>query len=282
MAYPTDSININRTTTIQLPSEVSAEILAGVEGQSAVMQLARRIEVPGRGLAIPVVTGDPVAAMVAETAEKPVSNSQLSTKTMRPQKFAVIELFSDEFRRDVPALYDELIRRLPGAIAKAFDQAVFAGTGAVTGFDRLSGVDTITAGADPSVDVKAAMLAVAANDGEVSGFAVGNSYYANMITTVDGIGHPLYQPSFDDKAVGLVYGSPVVKSAAVPMMFAGDWSAAMYGIVDGINIAYSADATVNDGTNQINLWQRNMFAVRVEAEIGFVADTEKFVQVVNA
>lgn len=274
-------IDINRTT-IELPAEVSAEILAGVEGQSAVMQLARRIEVPGRGLAIPVVTGDPVAAMVAETDEKPVSNSQLTTKTMRPQKFAVIELFSDEFRRDVPALYDELIRRLPGAIAKAFDQAVFADTGAVTGFDRLSGVGTIKAGADPSADVKAAMLAVAAKDGEVSGFAVGNSYYANMITAVDGIGHPLYQPSFDDKAVGLVYGSPVVKSAAVPLMFAGDWSAAMYGIVDGINIAYSADATVSDGKNQVNLWQRNMFGVRVEAEIGFVADTEKFVRVVSA
>ena len=280
MAYPTDSININRTTTIQLPSEVSAEILAGVEGSSAVMQLARKIEVPGRGLTIPVVTGDPVAEMVAETAEKPVSNSTLNTKLMKPQKFAVIELFSDEFRRDASALYDELIRRLPGAIAKAFDAQVFAGT-AVSGFDVLTGVDTVTAGDTPADDVKAAMLAVAAENGEVNGFAVSPAYYVSMVTAVDGINRPLFTPGFESNQLGLVYGSPVAKSEAVNLMFAGDWAKAMYGIVDGINISYSADATVNDGTNQINLWQRNMFAVRVEAEIGFVADTEKFVQVVS-
>lgn len=280
MAYPTDSININRTTTIQLPSEVSAEILAGVEGSSAVMQLARKIEVPGRGLTIPVVTGDPVAEMVAETAEKPVNNSTLSTKLMKPQKFAVIELFSDEFRRDASALYDELIRRLPGAIAKAFDAQVFTGS-AVSGFDVLTGVDTVTAGDTPADDVKAAMLAVAAENGEVNGFAVSPAYYVNMVTAVDGINRPLFTPGFESNQLGLVYGSPVAKSEAVNLMFAGDWAKAMYGIVDGINISYSADATVNDGTNQINLWQRNMFAVRVEAEIGFVADTEKFVKVVS-
>ena len=61
--------------------------------------------------------------------------------------------------------------------------------------------------------------------------------------------------------------------------FAGDWTQARYGIVDGINIAISDQATINDGTNQINLWQRNMFAVRVEAEVGFVvADDDAFVK----
>ena len=67
--------------------------------------------------------------------------------------------------------------------------------------------------------------------------------------------------------------------ALLPFTQAAQWQALLvlslffsltYGIVDGINIAISDQATINDGTNQINLWQRNMFAVRVEAEVGFV------------
>jgi len=47
-------------------------------------------------------------------------------------------------------------------------------------------------------------------------------------------------------------------------------------------MSISEEATVNDGTNQINLWQRNMFAVRVEAELGFVvSNTNAFVKLTD-
>ena len=55
------SININRTTTISLPGQVSAEILQKTQGASAVMALARQIPLPGLGTTIPVITGDPEA-----------------------------------------------------------------------------------------------------------------------------------------------------------------------------------------------------------------------------
>ena len=59
--------------------------------------------------------------------------------------------------------------------------------------------------------------------------------------------------------------------------FAGDWSQAMYGIVEGVKIDYSSDATLDLGSgNVINLFQQNMFAVRAEIEIGFRADTSVF------
>ena len=76
------------------------------------MRLAQRIDLPGSGLVIPVITGDPVADFVAETAEKPVSEATLSSKNMKGYKIAVIELFSNEFRRDLPRVYEELVRRL--------------------------------------------------------------------------------------------------------------------------------------------------------------------------
>jgi hypothetical protein len=66
------------------------------------------------------------------------------------------------------------------------------------------------------------------------------------------------------------------------LAIAGDWAgSAFWGQVGGINISVADQATITDtdGTTQINLWQRNMFAVRVEVELGFaVKDDDRFVK----
>ena len=64
---------------------------------------------------------------------------------------------------------------------------------------------------------------------------------------------------------------------------AGDWSQAVWGSVEGIKIKFSDQATITKGDSQINLWQRNMFAVLVEAELGFrVADVNRFAKLTQA
>ena len=124
MAITGSGIPTNRTN-IQLPNDVSAEILQKTQEGSMVMQLARQIALPGRGVQIPVIAGDPEAAWVAETGVKPVSNPTLDKKIMQAHKLAVIVPFSDEFRRDAASLYDALIARLPGVLAKKFDESGF-------------------------------------------------------------------------------------------------------------------------------------------------------------
>ena len=69
--------DINRTTSIALPGEVSSEILQKTQESSAVMSLAQQIKLPGLGVTIPVITGDPEAAWVAETEKKPVKRGTL-------------------------------------------------------------------------------------------------------------------------------------------------------------------------------------------------------------
>ena len=45
--------DINRTTnSMALPSEISSEILQKTQQESAIMRLARRIELPGRGVTL--------------------------------------------------------------------------------------------------------------------------------------------------------------------------------------------------------------------------------------
>lgn len=283
MALATNPIDINRGTNgITLPADIASEILAKTQHESAVMRLATPITLPGRGLAIPVVLGDPVAQIVGETAEKPVSNATFATKTMQPKKFAVIELFSNEFKRDLPALYDALVDRLPGSIAKAFDNQVFNGT-ALAGFDSLAAAPAVQRGATDTIAdvVTAGMMTVAGNGFRVDGFAASPLYETELITATDNNGRPLFMNDFaNDDYVGRVFGQPVAETDAITTMYGGDWGMAKYGIVDGINIKISEEATINDGTNQINLFQRNMFAVLIEAELGFVcADDDAFFRV---
>ena len=60
MALSTTKAGINRTASnIVLPQTVASEVLSNVQEGSAVMQLARRQTIPGTGVKINVITGDP-------------------------------------------------------------------------------------------------------------------------------------------------------------------------------------------------------------------------------
>ena len=286
-------ISTNRTN-ITLPTDISAEILQKTQEQSAVMSLARQIQLPGRGLTIPVITSDPEAAWVDETAAKPVSNPGLSTKIMQAYKLAVIVPFSDEFARDLGSLYDALVQRLPLALAAKFDATVFHGTAPGSNFDTFAGVTAQTiSGTGNSVykALVAADTAIASAGGILNGFALSPQAKGELLGAVDSTGRPLFVNSVADGVVPRLIGAPAhyakaaykdgtSGSGATPdvLGFAGDWTQALYGTVEGIKIDMSNQASLPIGTSNamISLWQNNMFAVRAEIEVGFRADTSVF------
>lgn len=276
--------DINRTTTITLPSEVSGEILQKTQEESAIMRLARQVTLPGRGLTIPVITGDPTAAWVAETAAKPVSNATLNTKLMQAYKIAVIETFSKEFVRDAAALYDALVSRLPGALAAVFDSTVIGGTPVPgSNFDTLAGCTQQAIDTDAYAGLVAADTDIAVNGGVLNGFAFSAQGRGILLSAVDGSKRPLFLASANEGVVNRVLGVPTyfnkaLYKAGTPNVVgvAGDWTQAMYGTVEGVEIAFTDTATLTAGNATINLWQQNMVAVRAEIEVGFRADTNVF------
>ncbi len=294
-------VDINRGTTgVNLPPDVAGEIWGGIVEQSAVMRAARQINLPGSGVSIPLITGDAAAAWVDETDEKPVSRATLGNKTMTPYTLAVIEPFSNQFRRDLPALYNELVRRLPFALAKTFDATVFGATTAPgANFDTLAGSPQMSVDSTGTFgDVAAIVNAVAAAGGDLSAWLATPALHGLLLTTVDGNGRQIFVPDASTSQVGSVFGAPVFKTrATMPTNMtgaAGDFSgSAVYGTVEGVQISISDSASITDGTvevgagetavdipNVINLWQRNMFAVRAEIEVGFrVRDEDHFVRV---
>lgn len=300
-------INTNRTS-ITLPNEVSSMIIQGTQEASAIMQLATQINLPGTGLTIPMITGDPEAGWVAETAAKPVSNPSLSTKTMTPYKLAVIVPFSDEFARDYNALYDALVARIPGALAKKFDATVFNGSAPGSGFEVLTGateqsIDVVGSAGGFYAALVAADTDIATHDGSLNGFAFSPQARGEMLAAVDADKRPLFVNSVAEGAVPRLIGQPVFYSkglyfagnassgtsgqsgyvAAKPdvLGFAGDWTKAMYGTVEGVKIDISNQATLTISDTAVNLWEHNMFAVKAEIEVGFIADATCFNKIVR-
>lgn len=283
-----NEIDINRTTTISLPGSVSADILAKTQEASAVMQLARQTKLPGLGTTIPVIIGDPEASWVGETGKSPVSRGSLGTKQMTPYELSVTVPFSNQFRRDAGVLYDELVRRLPLALAKKFDQTVFGAVDAPgSNFDSLSGVTAHEIGTNAYDGLVAADAEVADADGILNGWVVSPKGKAALLTAKDSTGRPIFINSVAEGAVPLILGSRTVQSKGAYVEdkteakkhvvgFGGDWTQAVWGSVEGVKISFADQATLTDGEKTINLFEQNMFAVRAAIEVGFRCDTSCF------
>ena len=276
------------TGSIALPAEVSSQILSKVQEDSAIMRLATKIDLPGRGVTIPVITGDPEASWVGETDEKPVSRPTMDTKLMTPYTLAVIVPFSNQFRNSSDALYRALVERLPKALAKKFDQTVFGGVAPGSNFDVMTAVTAQDLGTDAYGALVAAYADIAAHDGHMNGVALSPAGEGVLLSSTDTTGHPLFN-GVEVAGIPRILGAEIVPTKAAYIAgspnlvgVAGDWTQAMYGTVEGVQITISEDATLTDGENTINLFQRNMFAVRAEIEIGFRADLSVFNRLTKA
>lgn len=273
--------NFQSREDVTLPVEVSSEIIQKAQEGSAVMQLARQIALPGPGLSVNIIDSDPEAEWVTEGAKKPVKKGSFSTKKITPYKLAVIVPFSMEFTRDAAALYSALVARIPMAMAEKFDATVF-GSIAKPGenFDQLNKV-TAQDLADPIKALVAADLDISEHDGITNGYALSPKAKAILLTATDNNGRPLFVDSIAQNGVPTILGAPTHISKGCKttdaIAYAGDWTKAVYGVTQALNMTLSDQATLtlSDGST-INLWQQNMVAIRAEMEIGFRADTTVF------
>lgn len=294
MAYDTS----RESTNVLLPADISSEIWAQTLEQSAIMSLARRISMPGPGIDIQTITGEPVADWVAETSLKPLGYHEFDKKIIRPYKLAVIEPFSDEFRRDKAALYNECVRRLPFALSKKFDETIMGTVAPGTGFDVLGACSKVSLVPEQGATVYDQFLAVdaaiSAADGVMNGIALAPQGKSIVLGAVDGIGHPLFTPGVTSGTVGNILGAAVQvrkgiyvagdQSNPAIVGLAGDFDDAIFGTVEGIKMSISDQATLDMGSGDLlPLWQSNMFAVRFEIEVAFaVKNGDEFVLLTGA
>lgn len=284
------AIDVNRGTTgvLELPKTLSQTIWQESESLSVVQSLSPRMELPGGGIDIPIITGDPEAEWVSETDEKPVSRPTFGNKNLKGYTLAVIVPFSNQFRRDLPALYSAIEQKLPQALAKKFDRTALGfAPSPGTGFDTLAAAPEVElTGAYADYLNALGVVGGASDDADITAWALSKSAEIDALGIADNSGRPLLVQDIQNQgAIGSILARPVFKSnyaadATTNVVgIAGDWGSTAWGFVEGISISISDQATLNDGGTPLNLWQRNMFAVRAEVEVGFaVRDANRFVK----
>lgn len=272
-------VDINRSSSnVVLPQSVAGEILSKVAESSVVQQAAQQVTLPGAGQSYQTLTGEPTASWVGETEAKPVSRATFGTKTMTPYKLAVIEPFSNEFRRDLPALYNELVARLPQALGKKFDETVLNGTAPGSGFDTLATADAISLATGVYDGIVSGITSIGTAGYDANGIVIAPQGEALLYSEKDAQERPLFINNVvTDGTIGSILGRPVYKSRHVfadgtpdTLGFIGDWTRAKWGTVEGVQIRISSEATLTDGDGTINLFEQNMFAVLAEIEVGFI------------
>lgn len=293
-------VDVSRSTTgIVLTPAQSQEIWSSAEYESAVLQLATRVDLPGAGVSVDIITGDPVANWVGETNIKPLSRPTFGSKLMTPYTAAVIVPFSNQFKRDKAALYNEIVRKLPQALALKLDQTVFGGAATPgSNFDTLAAAATVGIAGNTWKGLVAADQAIATGGGSLNGWALSPQARGLLLGATDTQNRPLFINNLQtDGVVPALMGHPVYTSKGVfladyngvtagtdnQLGFAGDWSSAHVGVVENITLSISEQASVTDGGTVLNLWERNMFAVRAEFEVGFrIRDIAHFARLSNA
>lgn len=271
-------------TNIDLPESVSNEILSKVQESSKVMRLAREMPLPGNGAAVNVLLSDPEAEWAGETEKKAVSNPTVATKILRGYTLSVIVPFSNQFRRDASALYTAIVEKLPDALGRKFDATVFFGTAPGSDFDTLANVTAQSLASDVYQGLVAADTDIALHGGISNGYVFSAQGKGILLGATDNNKRPLFINDISENGIPRVLGArtEITKAAfksGNPSVvgFAGDWSQAVWGMVEGVKINFSEDATLDLGNGTvINLFQQNMFAVRAEIEVGFRALTDAF------
>ena len=296
------ALDVNRLTTgVMLNPEQSNEIWTESVKQSALTQLATRVNLPGNGVKWQTLNAPNAAECVGETAEKPVVDPSFGSKTMIPYKLAQIITVSEEFTRDAANLWNAVQAQASEAIAQAIDKTFLAGTiplPGADGVDTLADAQTVSVKNGKYVDFVKIATTVLDNNGDLNGIAITNKGLSKFLSAVDENGRPLMVPGVGSTELGSAFGARMIKSPwgykeavaasgsgasavqAAPEVLgvAGDWTQAYYGTVQGIRIKMTDTATVKKGATTINLWQRNMIAFLVETEVGFIVrDKSKFV-----
>lgn len=288
------------------PKEVLAPIWKRAFEGSLVQQIAGTTPVSLAGNAMPYPTGRPVAGIVGEAGEKPVTEVSVGIKTFTPKKAAAIVVLSKEALMANPlGAFDDLQQQLSQAIADTIDTAVLFGKDTKTG-TALTGVESVNdtphvVTLDPAQEAaagyigkqvsaaydKVVLQSDVAGDYDVNQFIFSPAMRSKVVNASDTLGRPLYQGSLNLKdPMSTVFGVPTIYSKTINgrgvvtepkiLGFGGDFR-------DNLRLGFVENltwATADQYAAGKDLFTYNLVAIRVEAIFGWVLrDKKAFVKI---
>ncbi|RSO57544.1 phage major capsid protein [Acinetobacter lactucae] len=213
------------------------------------------------------------AQWVGEGARKPLTNPTFGNVEVDEHKLAAITVYTQELLRRADPAIDRLVLDDLIEASKALIDSTFLGSQAETSttpIGILNGVTAITPSGTTAAQIEADLMKlitafVAAN------LSTDNSYFLMSETRAmqyallrDALGNTYFNGMNFSGARSLL-GIPVVTSQSVgDKVILVKMSELLVAEDGGVDVAYSDQATLVDGSTTHNLWQENKFAIRVE------------------
>ncbi|XZW19035.1 phage major capsid protein [Acinetobacter baumannii] len=213
------------------------------------------------------------AQWVGEGARKPLTNPTFGNVEVDEHKLAAITVYTQELLRRADPAIDRLVLDDLIEASKALIDTTFLGTQAETSttpIGILNGVTAITPSGNTAAQIEADLLKlitafVTAN------LSTDNSYFLMSETRAmqyallrDALGNTYFN-GMNFNGTRSLLGIPVVTSQAVgDKVILVKMSELLVAEDGGVDVAYSDQATLVDGSTTHNLWQENKFAIRVE------------------
>lgn len=263
-----------------IPSNVSRDLIRGVNEGSAVMQLARTTTVPAGTTSIPVVSVMPQAGFVAaHGGRKPATVIEWSSEKIVPEELACVVAIPDDFIEDNTfPVWTEVRPLLAEALAIALDDAVLWGIGAPASFP-VGGVEAVAGapvtGATVLEAVSNAMGVVEASGLLPTGHAAGARAKPSLRLLEDSAGRLVYTPAITQGAPDQLFGLPITYSQGFDAgtdaeLLTGDWTKLVVGIRQDIRYELSTEGVLTDGAGVVtaNAFQDDLTLMRVYMRVG--------------
>ena len=272
------STNVPEMAALSDSENLASEFIDLLRNRTVFDKLKGFREVPFNTKMANQLTGG-LAGWVGEGNAKPVTNATFGSVKIDEHKLAAIAIFTDEFLRNSKPKADAIfLEDLIVACAELIDSTFLsadAGTddkpagilNAVTGI-----VGTGMSADQTEADLQLLISEFLINNKSLAGAQVVMSevranQFARMRDALGSKYHTGMQGGINEKALD---GIEVIESEAAGNKLIMLKPSEILLADDGaVEVAYSNEATIINGTQTINLWQQNMSAVRVERFISW-------------
>lgn len=288
MSFDPNNVLLMDARTGKIPAEEGTLVLKEFMANSVVAQLAKPEPMNKPRKTFTYLAEGPGAYWVGETERIQTSKATWLTATMEAKKLGVILPVSKEFLRySVSEFFIQMRLAIAEAFYTKFDQAALFGvdspyaSGVSVWENIIASNNYIQQGSAGNLylDLNDLLALVEDGDNDPNGFTTTRSFRKDLRGAVDDKNLPIFNDARGGEtaqALGLPIGYASTKSwdLSKAALITGDWDYARYGILQGIEYAVSEDATITTITDSdgkaINLFERDMFALRATMHIGFM------------
>lgn len=214
------------------------------------------------------------ASWVGEGQKKPLTNPTFGSIEIKEHKLAAITVYTQELLRRADPAIDQLVLNDLIEATKVLIDTTFLGAQAQTDTTPagvLNGVTAITATGTTAAQIEADLLKLIETF-ITANLSTDNAYFLMSETRAmqyallrDALGGTYFNGMSFAGTARTLLGIPVVTSQSVgDKVILVKMSELLIAQDGGVDVAYSDQATLTDGSTTHNLWQENKFAIRVE------------------